>query len=229
MQGDRSQALPTWPTGLSRRCVLLVIVCVLGCAQAKPVGPSVNPVAAIDVGNIEGARARALHYAKARMLLRNADEAAFAKLAYGPTTIAHEPTESTPASRSLIDHLEGTLRDDLVGPLEIVFEDTISQREMFQLSELTISLNGTPIVDAKEIPAVGGRRAKVFMGRVEPGVQTLSVYLVLKGLGPTYLHAYTWRLKDNLTFDATKRPRIVIALFPRQPQPLEEAPAIQFR
>lgn len=86
---------------------------------------------------------------------------------------------------------------------------------------------GAKLTDKKELP--------VFDGNIVEGSHTLSVQLVFKGNGTgvfRYLAAYTWTLKDTVTFTAEPGKVVTIDAVAFEKgnftTPVEERPAIRF-
>ncbi|OGQ24232.1 MAG: hypothetical protein A2138_08205 [Deltaproteobacteria bacterium RBG_16_71_12] len=86
---------------------------------------------------------------------------------------------------------------------------------------------GAKLTDKKELP--------VFDGNIVEGSHTLSVQLVYKGNGTgvfRYLAAYTWTLKDSVTFTAEPGKVVTIDAVGFEKgnftTPVEERPAIRF-
>lgn len=108
----------------------------------------------------------------------------------------------------------------------------------FLLTEANYYLDGQPLwqeTDATGAKLTEKRDVPVWDGNIVEGSHTLTVSLVYKGNGTgvfKYLEAYTWRLKDSITFTAEPGKVVTIDCLGFEggnfTTPIEERPKIRF-
>lgn len=131
---------------------------------------------------------------------------------------------------------EQVLQDRIGGArVELVHSNRL--RRVFEVTEVTYSLDGVPVFIARTEDGIDGvGRQLLWEQGVPPGPHSLAAEVTLRGRGFgifSYMRGYVFQIRSNFAFtvDEGRTVEVVVELFEEGGvnTPLEERPAIRYR
>lgn len=220
---------------MARRLVVLFTVLAGGLALAQEPAPPAAPVPAAAPAAAPPAAAPLT--VTPAPLLQTADEEYDIKMRELEDMVS-ELKEQIFRSKAKLQLLAEQVAGGIGTGAKIVILHKNQMGANFLLTEANYYLDGQPLwqeTDATGLKLSDKKEVPVWDGNIVEGSHTLTVSLVYKGNGTgvfKYLEAYTWKLKDSITFTAEPGKVVTLESIAFEggnfTTPIEERPKIRF-